>query len=375
MSDQLPQTDALGPLLLKNTPMLDVRAPCEFSEGAAPRAQNVPLMNDRERHRVGLCYSESGQEAAIALGHQLVSGETRARRLEQWIAFARRHPEACLYCSRGGLRSRIAQQWLHDAGISMPRVAGGYKAIRRFLLNGIETHCNDLSPVLVSGRTGTGKTRLLHQLPNPVDLEGLAAHRGSSFGRMLSPQPAQADFENALSMALMQANQTHGAPVYVEDESHLIGRCVLPKSLQRRMAAAPLMVLEQPLETRVGFILQDYVIDMSRAFMDRDGTNAGFAAFREFLLGALSRIRRRLGGLRHQQLEAVMTAALDVQEKHGDLDGHREWIAALLNDYYDPMYDYQLSRKEGPVLVQGSFDELLDWSHRPYLHNMLPDTR
>ena len=373
MSDQLPETEALGPLLLSNTPLLDVRAPCEFSEGAAPQAHNIALMNDRERHRVGLCYSQSGQEAAIALGHQLVSGETRAQRIEQWIAFARRHPEACLYCSRGGLRSRIAQQWLHDAGVTLPRVTDGYKAIRRFLLNGIETHCHDLSPVVVSGRTGTGKTRLLHRLPNPVDLEGLAAHRGSSFGRMLSPQPAQADFENALAVALMQADQAHGAPVYVEDESHLIGRCVLPKSLQRRMAAAPLMVLEQPLETRVGFILQDYVIDMSQAFMDRDGTEAGFAAFREFLLGALARIRRRLGGLRHQQLEAVMTAALDAQEKHGDLDGHREWIVTLLNDYYDPMYDYQLSRKEGPVLVQGSFDELLDWSHRSYEHNPIPD--
>mgnify|MGYP006422461405 CR=1 FL=1 len=364
MSEQLHETDALRALLLDETPLLDVRAPSEFSEGAAPHAHNAPLMSDRERHRVGLCYSESGQEAAIQLGHQLVSGETRAERIEQWIGFAQRHPEACLYCSRGGLRSRIAQQWLQEAGVTMPRIAGGYKAVRRLLLDDLEARCPGLSLLVVSGRTGTGKTRLLHQLPNPVDLEGLAAHRGSSFGRMLAPQPAQADFENALAIALMKADQPAGRPIHVEDESHMIGKRVLPKTLQERMATAPLMVLEQPLETRIDCILQDYVIDMSRAYMNRDGPEAGFAVFREFLLGSLSRIRKRLGGLRYQQLEKIMAGALDAQQRDGDLDGHREWIRTLLNDYYDPMYDHHLSRRDRMVAIRGSFEELLEWSRR-----------
>ena len=364
MSEQLPETDAIKSLLLEEAPLLDVRAPGEFSEGAAPCASNIPLMNDRERHKVGLCYSESGQEAAIELGHQLVSGEVKAERVEGWLSFVKRHPNARLYCSRGGLRSRIAQQWLHEAGATVPRVTGGYKAIRRFLLDDLEARCPDLSLIVVSGRTGTGKTRLLHELPNPVDLEGLAAHRGSSFGRMLQPQPTQVDFENALAVDLIKADRPAGNPIYVEDESHLIGRRVLPTALQQRMASAPLMILEQPLETRVEFILQDYVIDMSRAYMERDGAEAGFAVFREFLLGSLSRIRKRLGGLRHQQLEGVMTEALDAQERNGDLDGHRAWIMTLLNDYYDPMYDYQLSRKQGAIAARGSYEELLNWSHQ-----------
>jgi len=370
VTNQLPETDALRALLLDDSPLLDVRAPGEFSEGAAPGAHNVPLMNDRERHRVGLCYSEYGQEAAIELGHQLVSGETRAHRVEQWIAFARSSPRARLYCSRGGLRSRIAQQWLHDAGVTLPRITGGYKAIRRFLLDDLETRCPDLSLIVVSGRTGTGKTRLLHRLPNPVDLEGLAAHRGSSFGRMLTPQPTQADFENKLAVALMRADQPAGTRIYVEDESHLIGKRVLPRGLQHRMAQAPIVILEQPLETRVDFILQDYVIDMSHAFMERDGPEAGFAVFREFLLGSLSRIRKRLGGLRHQQLEAVITEALYAQQHHGDLEGHRQWIRSLLRDYYDPMYDHQLSRKTGTIAARGSFDELLNWCRRSSVSNV-----
>lgn len=362
MSEELPETDAINALLLEEAPLLDVRAPGEFCEGAAPCASNIPLMNDRERHKVGLCYSESGQEAAIELGHQLVSGETKAERVEGWLSFVKRHPGARLYCSRGGLRSRIAQQWLHEAGVTVPRVTGGYKAIRRYLLDDLEARCPELSLIVVSGRTGTGKTRLLHELPNPVDLEGLAAHRGSSFGRMLKPQPSQVDFENALAAALIKADRPPGTPIYVEDESHLIGKRVLPTALQQRMASAPLMVLEQPQATRVEFILQDYVIDMSRAYMDRDGPEAGFAVFREFLLGSLSRIRKRLGGLRHQQLEGVMTEALDAQQHNGDLDGHREWIRTLLNDYYDPMYDYQLGRKQGVIIARGSYESLLNWS-------------
>ncbi len=364
MSPSFPETDRYRELFLADTPMLDVRAPVEFEQGAFPRARNVPLMNDIERHKTGICYQQLGQEAAIALGHQLVNGDIKAARVERWVAFAKAHPEGCLYCFRGGLRSRIAQQWLQEAGITYPRVTGGYKSMRRFLLEQLEEGAESLALIVLSGRTGTGKTRLLEQLPNPIDLEGLARHRGSSFGRLLTEQPSQIDFENALAVHMMKANQTPERSVFVEDEGRLIGRCALPVCLRDRMQKAPLMVLEQPLETRVEIILEDYVTGMTAAFQARDGDEPGFAAFREYLLGALRRIRKRLGGLRHQQLEALMNAALDAQHHDGDLDGHREWIRTLLRDYYDPMYDYQLQQKEGRVIHRGSFEELLDWSHR-----------
>ena len=117
--------------------MLDTRAPVEFVKGAFPGAVNIPLMNDAEREQIGLRYKQQGQDAAIALGHQLVSGETKAARIRAWADFAHRHPDGCLYCFRGGLRSRIARQWIQEeAGIDYPRVAGGYKAMRGFLLEG-----------------------------------------------------------------------------------------------------------------------------------------------------------------------------------------------------------------------------------------------
>ena len=92
-------------------------------------------MTDEERAQVGICYKQQGQEAAIELGHQLVPGRLKAQRLAQWLEFARRHPEGYLYCFRGGLRSQTVQQWLREAGIDYPLVLGGYKAMRRFLLD------------------------------------------------------------------------------------------------------------------------------------------------------------------------------------------------------------------------------------------------
>lgn len=357
MSQKRQDTGDYRQIFLGDHPLMDVRAPVEFAQGAFPSARNLPLMNDTERHRIGIRYQEQGQDAAITLGHQLVCGETRAERLERWLAFTKAHPEGYLYCFRGGLRSRTTQQWLAEAGVHYPLVRGGYKALRRFLLDDFAARVDQLNLVLVSGRTGSGKTRLLPLLPNTVDLEGMAEHRGSSFGRTLTPQPSQIDFENRLYIALMKASQRPG-PLFLEDEGHLIGRCALPQALTARMKAAPLMVLEEPLATRVEIILQDYVIDMSRAYMARDGQEPGFVAFRAFLTGSLERVKKRLGGERYQRLAAIMDEALKAQWAHGDLDGHRLWIEQLLTHYYDPMYDYQLSRKVGPILARGDQQSL-----------------
>ncbi len=170
-----PDTDDYLNLFLNDVPLMDVRAPVEFAKGSFPSAENAPpLMNDEERHRVGICYKEKGQDKAIELGgHQLVSGDIKAQRIEAWKRFVARHPEGgYLFCFRGGgLRSRLTQQWIRDSGIDYPLVKGGYKALRRFLIDSLEAQIESGQFRILSGRTGTGKTRVLMQLPNPVDLE------------------------------------------------------------------------------------------------------------------------------------------------------------------------------------------------------------
>ena len=133
-----PDTDDYRALFLSPVPMMDMRAPAEFTRGAFPSALSLPLMSDEEHAQVGICYKQRGQKAAIALGHQLVSGELKVQRLEQWVGFTREHPLGYLYCFRGGLRSQTVQHWLHQEGIDYPLIIGGYKAMRRFLLEELE---------------------------------------------------------------------------------------------------------------------------------------------------------------------------------------------------------------------------------------------
>jgi tRNA 2-selenouridine synthase len=350
-------TEDFRRLFLADAPLLDTRAPLEFARGAFPTATNIPLMSDEERAAVGTCYKQHGQAAAIALGHELVGGATREQRLARWCDFARRHPDGYLYCWRGGLRSQTVQDWLREAGIPYPRVVGGYKALRRFLIDTLDTCAAQLRLVLVAGATGSGKTRVIRALPRAPDLEGLARHRGSAFGRLLEPQPTQIDFENALAIALLKLAEDPG-PVFLEDEGRLVGRVALPETLRQAMSHAPLLVVEEPFEARVQVLLEDYVIDLGARF-DAEHADRGVALHRERLLGDLARIRKRLGGERTQQVAQLMDAAFDAQARGAGIDAHREWIRVLLRDYYDPMYEYQMAQRGGERLFRGPREALI----------------
>lgn len=345
-------TDDYRALFLSPTPMLDLRAPGEFARGAFPSALNLPLMSNEERALVGTCYKKQGQEAAIALGHQLVSGELKAQRLAQWVDFARQHPQGYLYCFRGGLRSLTVQRWLRDAGVDYPRVIGGYKAMRRFLLDELERSVASASFILISGKTGTGKTRVISRLPRAVDLEGLANHRGSSFGQLPTPQPAQIDFENGLSIALMRLLARASGPIFLEDEGRLIGCLSLPASLREKMSVAPMFVVEESLDERIDVVIDDYVVDLGRRYELLYGED-GPRLHREKLQRDLARIVKRLGGERQQRVSTLLDEAFAHQGRSGDLSAHRAWIALLLQEYYDPMYEYQLARRDGRQLYHG----------------------
>ena len=136
-----PAVDDFRALFLDGRALLDVRAPVEFAKGAFPGAVNVPLLTDAERHEVGVRYKRRGQDAAIALGAELVDERERSDRVARWQAFAEAHPDGALYCFRGGLRSRITRHWLAEAGVELPLVTGGYKAMRAFLIAELARLC------------------------------------------------------------------------------------------------------------------------------------------------------------------------------------------------------------------------------------------
>lgn len=351
-------SDAYAALLLADTPLIDTRSPAEFVQGALPGAINLPLMLDDERAQVGLCYKRKGQAAAIALGHSLVSGDVKAARVQAWREFADRHADGYLYCFRGGLRSQIAQQWLREAGCEYPRVYGGYKAMRRFLLDNLETQSGRLPLRIVSGQTGSGKTALLKALTGSIDLEALANHRGSAFGKRVGGQPVQVDFENALSLAMLRhARFGVGHPLLAEDESQLIGRIALPDCLRKAMQRAPLWVLEVPLAQRVQHTFENYILRNLQDWQAARGESDGFEAFAAELQQALRSLHRRLGGLRFERLSALLASALVAHQK-GHPERHRAWIRELLVEYYDPMYAYQLGLKADRVVFRGTAAEL-----------------
>lgn len=349
-------------LFLRDTPLLDVRAPGEFTRGAFPGATNLPLLDDEQRHLIGIRYKEQGQDAAIALGHELVSGETRQARTEAWRDWCRRHPDGYLYCFRGGLRSRTVQQWLADEGVQQPLVLGGFKAMRRFLLENFERLVPRSALLVLAGRTGVAKTRVIHRIAHSIDLEGLAHHRGSAFGRRPGGQPAQIDFENRLAIAWLRHHHTReNVPLVIEDESRLIGRCHVPVVLQQKLKEAPRVVIEETLESRAAVTLEDYVLEPLAEYGEWFGKDQALARLGEELHAALGRIRRRLGGARHGELDALLADALAEQARSGDSSHHLAWITPLLRDYYDPMYDYMLQQHRGPVLYQGDRQAVLEY--------------
>ncbi len=369
--------DLIRLILLNDIPLMDVRAPIEFAQGAFPKAVNCPLMNDQERHDVGICYKHNGQDAAIKLGNKLVRGDLKEQRIAQWQAFAREHPDGYLYCFRGGLRSRTAQQWLKESGVNLPIVNGGYKAMRRVLLDELEQSIAESEFIILGGRTGTGKTWLLKELNGSIDLEGLAHHRGSSFGRFPDGQPHQIDFENNLSIELVKFRAQGVNQFWLEDEGRMIGSVTLPLSLQQKMQKSSLVILEEALQYRVNITLKDYVIDLETYYKnyyksqaENSESNAkvvaveeqAFEVFAEYLLASLQRIQKRLGGERYQKIHQLMQDALIEQKTSGEVEQHRIWIESLLTLYYDPMYDYQLNKKLERVIFRGNSNQIKNFS-------------
>lgn len=360
--DDLSQLDDYAQLFLNDISMLDVRAPMEFQQGAFPHAENIPLMDDEDRHEIGIQYSQQGQDAAIELGHERVSGAVKEARVNDWADFISRHPDGALYCFRGGLRSKISQQWIYEkTGIAYPRIKGGYKALRRFLINRMEEAIMAIHPVILGGRTGTGKTALLQKIKYMIDLEAIYNHRGSVFGIHTTPQPSQIDAENRLSIDLLKLRRQGAKNIVFEDESANIGSRRIPQNLHGLMQQSPVVLLEATGQERVNITFNEYITNALNEYRQLYGKTKGFDCWADYLMASINGIRRRLGGTRHKELQQLMATAIRQHREHHDSSAHRQWIHRLLIDYYDPMYDYQISKKQDRILFKGNSEQVLTY--------------
>ena len=330
-------------ILKDNVPVLDVRSPTEYERGAIPNSINLPILNDDERSRVGIEYKRRGNEAATNLGFALVNGREKEERVNSWSRFVEVNHDALLTCWRGGQRSEIAQRWLAEIGFDVPRIAGGFKAIRQCSLDVFE-QCNSRRWIVVAGSTGVGKTQFLNTHRASIDLEAIAHHRGSAFGQLDTPQPAPVSFELALAQCLLQTD--HFNACLIEDESRTIGRLAIPSQLYSTMQSSPIVVLETSLEARIQLTYEHYV-------QNADAVK---------LLNALERIQKRLGRERYAVVKAQLERAINESSESLHLD----WIASLFKWYYDPMYEYQLSRKLNRVVFKGDASAVREYLSREF---------
>lgn len=347
-------------LVIDETPLMDVRAPIEFEKGGFQTSANLPIMNNEERRLVGIKYKNAGNEKATALGFQLVSGEVKDERIKAWRDFYSKNPNALFYCYRGGSRSKIAQQWMQEEHhLDIPRLEGGYKAFRNYLIDAMEPSSITMKPIILGGYTGSGKTILLKNFANTIDLEGIANHRGSSFGRHATPQPSQINFENNLAYKLIQNQEKGFHYMLLEDEGVHVGSCYLPKPLFQYFDSGSLVIIDVSLEERTEITLDEYITEAQKEYIDYTGSiDEGMKQWLDYIIGSVTRLKKRLGGDRLNTMLDLIDKAHIEQMKTGNITLHKDWIYMFLKEYYDPMYQYQIDTNTKDIIFRGNEAEV-----------------
>jgi tRNA 2-selenouridine synthase len=240
--------------------VIDCRSPSEYAADHIPGAISAPVLDDAERATVGTMYRQLSPFDAKKLGAALVA-KNIARHVETSFADKPRAWRPLVYCWRGGKRSGAMAHVLREIGWDARTLEGGYRAYRRWVIAELEERPGRLEFQVIHGSTGSGKSRLLGALAREgaqtLDLEGLAAHRGSVLGSLPErPQPPQKLFESRLLDTLLKLDPAR--PAFVEGESKKIGQLQVPEGLIARMRSSRCIVLETALETRVELLLDEY---------------------------------------------------------------------------------------------------------------------
>ena len=293
--------------------VIDVRTPLEFEEDHLPGARNLPVLDNEQRVKIGVLYRESPFKGR-KLGARYIS-ESIASHLAGPLSGVEPGWKPLIYCWRGGQRSAAFATVLRSIGWRARTLEGGYKAYRRFVMDDLVRRLSnpELQFRIISGLTGTGKTRLLEALQREgtqvIDLEAMANHRGSLLG-MVGPQPGQRRFENRLHAALSQFDPDR--PIFAEAESSRIGSVYLPPALWKQFASSRVIELTLPVPERVKLLLEDY-----RHFLQEPE--------------ALSSLLELLGKLRgHAQVS-------DWQDQIAQ-GTWPEFVTSLLENHYDLCY-------------------------------------
>ena len=298
--------------------LIDVRSPAEYNHAHIPNALCLPLFNDAERAKVGTAYKQISPEHALLKGLEFV-GPKMAGYVKKAIKWSPDR-KVIVHCWRGGKRSGSMAWLLKFAGFEVLTVHGGYKEYRNFILQQFDNQ--PLTPIIVGGKTGSGKTAILQELKKQgeqiIDLEALANHKGSAFGWIgEQQQPSTEQFENDLYEVFRTIDPTKR--VWIENESRSIGSVFIPQGFWNLMRVAPLIHVEVPFELRVQHLVKVYA-----------------QTSKEDLKQSFGKIAKKLG------LEAVKNASEFVEAENF------ESAAAVALKYYDKTYSFNYENNPTP---------------------------
>lgn len=298
----------------KNRVILDVRSPAEFEKGHIPGAHLFPLFTDDERARVGTLYAKSGRDVAFLAGLDII-GPKMSIFVKQALKLAP-HKRLLIHCWRGGMRSASMAWLLQTAGFDVMLLEGGYKSYRSYIREAFNI---SVKLLVLSGMTGCGKTEILHEIKKlgaqMIDLEGMANHKGSTFGHVgQKPQPSTEQYEN--DIAAIWSSLDFSKPVWIEDESRNVGRVQVPEPLYVLMNKATVIEIDFPRSYRVDRLVAEY---------------AGIDD--EAIALSLQKIKDSLGNQNVQDLLLLLS--------------NRQYPAFVdkILDYYDKSYAYSLNRR------------------------------
>lgn len=301
----------------KGNCILDIRTPAEYRDGHLPDALSFPLFSDEERVIVGTIYKQAGRDQAVLKGLEMVGPK-----LKNFVLQASKlKGPLYLYCWRGGMRSSSMAWLLETAGREVYLLKGGYKAYRTY---GRDLISGGLHLIMLSGPTGSGKTEILRHLDllgqQVLDLEGLANHRGSSFGGLgQPPQPGTEHFTNLVIDRICRFELSK--PIWVEGESQNIGKVFILDELFSQMNCCPTIRIDPPKNERVERLVRDY---------------ACFPV--EELQAGVERISKRLGGKDTKETLEALHA------------GDYQKVVEITLAYYDKTYDFSMARRDTKMI-------------------------
>jgi tRNA 2-selenouridine synthase len=305
---------------LDNAIFIDTRSPAEYEDDHIIGAVSLPILDDQERHEVGLMYKQISQELAIEKGLKFYSNK-----IPNIVKIIQPHKDKTIvvYCARGGMRSGIIASLLESIGMKVYQVEGGYKLFRNYLLEQLNNFKIKPKVYVVHGLTCTGKTDLLKKFDDFIDLEGLAQHRGSLYGAIGLKPHSQKKFENLLLARLRELNGKDY--VLVEGESRRIGNCIMPECLWKAMDSGENIMITRTVPLRCSAMVKEYFLNPKIA---------------EEIKEISKKLRRTISNKNKEEMIRLM------EDKE-----YEKAAEILLTKYYDPLYEHTLNKMKFSLTI------------------------